>query len=241
MKIAIMSDLHGNLCATQKVCAEIKKNNTEAIILLGDVIDYGMHSNEVIELISSIGIPIICNIWGNHEDAIMNDKLERFSSDRGRACSLYTKSVLSEKSFRYISENMYNKGHHEFVIDEKKCLAIHGSLEDEYWKSISYTNNLEAYKEYDYVFSGHSHLPHVFETFFKVEDEVHRNKKKTVFINPGSVGQPRNLCNCAQYVVWNTETGAVSFERVEYDIMSEQAAYQGQVDDFYRSRLETGV
>ena len=68
-----------------------------------------------------------------------------------------------------------------------------------------------------------------------------QHKKKTVFINPGSVGQPRNLNPMAQYCILNTGTGQVDMRKVPYDIGKEQASYHGQVDDFYRERLESGV
>ena len=97
------------------------------------------------------------------------------------------------------------------------------------------------YRDYDYIFSGHSHLPHFIEKFTTCEDARRRNKKKVIFINPGSVGQPRNLNNMAQFAVLDTETEQVTFEKVRYNIQEEQSAYHGQVDEFYRERLEWGI
>lgn len=51
-KLVILSDIHGNLSALQAVIQDFQsKYSPEAIVLLGDLIDYGMRSNEVIELI----------------------------------------------------------------------------------------------------------------------------------------------------------------------------------------------
>lgn len=241
MKVAILSDIHGNLTAMEQVYRTIKEQKTDAIIFLGDLIDYGMHSNEVVHIVDLLELPVLCNIWGNHERAIATGDFSYFSSKRGEECAKYTQSVLNDFSMQYIGKKMNKLGRYEFLVDGKKCLAVHGSLEDTFWKAIKPGQDLALYEKYDYVFSGHSHLPHLFEVFFQVDDEIHRNKKKTVFINPGSVGQPRNLCNLAQFAIWDTQTGSVSMEKVAYDIATEQAAYHGQVDDFYKNRLETGV
>ena len=68
-----------------------------------------------------------------------------------------------------------------------------------------------------------------------------RNKKKTVFINPGSVGQPRNLNNKAQFAVLDTETEEIKFEKIVYDVADEQRHFDGAVDEFYKTRLKDGV
>lgn len=242
MKLLILSDVHGNFEALGNVLSYVKRNSLDCGFgLLGDLIDYGQHSNEVIEEMHRLPYPVVCNIRGNHEDAVIRDDYAGFSSDRGRECARHTRAALNEASWQYITEVMSDSGRAEFEIDGKRCLAVHGSLEDVYWKSIRPGADLSAYREYDYVFSGHSHLPHFFEAFFDADDPVHRNKKKTVFLNPGSVGQPRNLNPMAQFAVLDTETGAAEMVKVPYDIAKEQAAFTGQVDDFYRKRLEAGV
>lgn len=242
MKLVILSDIHGNIEALVSILSFISGNYRDiCMILLGDIIDYGQHSNEVIAELRQLPYPILCNIRGNHEEAIIQDDYRRFSSDRGRNCARYTRSVLNKKSWQYITEVISDNGLAEFEIAGKKCLAVHGSLEDIYWKSIRPETDLSAYQEYDYVFSGHSHIPLFFEGFFDTEDPCYRNKKKTVFINPGSVGQPRNHDPMAQFAMLDLETGTVEMIKVPYDIAKEQSAYHGQVDDFYRLRLENGV
>ena len=242
MITAIVSDIHGNEKALSAVFEDISNvGNIEGIVLLGDIVDYGPHSNEVIVLILNCKIPIICNIWGNHEDAIINEKYDKFSSDRGRASAKYTLRTLSQESLNYIRHDMDHDGVKSFKIGNKKCLAVHGSLEDIFWGSIKHSSNLEGYQEYDYVFSGHSHEPHFFEYFYKADSPQTRNRKKTIFINPGSVGQPRNINCCAQYSVLNTDNEEVIMRKVLYDVDGEMASFSGNVDAFYRDRLKIGV
>ena len=240
MNILIMSDIHGNLDALEKILEKVKPQDVQGCVLLGDLVDYGMHSNEVVERIQKLNYPILCNIWGNHEQAIIKDNYERFSSDRGRESARNTRRSLTDNTWNYL-EGMEKSGKIEFIYDGKKCLAVHGNKKDIYWGSIKPEQDLSGYSQYDYVFSGHSHHPHYFEKYYDAEDVKRRNKKKTIFIKPGSVGQPRNLNPMAQAVLLNTETEEVSFIKASYDIKKEQNAFNGQVDSFYRDRLEYGV
>lgn len=200
-----------------------------------------MHSNEVIEMIQNIKYSMLCNLRGNHEQAVIMEDYSRFSTERGRECARYTRSLLTQNTWDYITQVQQDTGILEFMIEDKKCLAVHGSIEDIYWKSIYPGENSGEYSRYDYIFSGHSHLPHCFEVFYPSKDPEMRGKKKTVFINPGSVGQPRNLNPMAQYCILDTDTEQAGMMKVPYDILKEQAAYQGQVDIFYKERLTLGV
>ncbi len=244
MKLLIISDIHGNLSALEAVFADAnEKYKPDAVALLGDCIDYGMRSNEVVGLISSLELPYVCRLWGNHEDAIFNGNFSRFSSARGVQSAGYTRSCLTKETIDTLMSFESKSGKAEFTLDGKKILAIHGSIDDCYWKSISPASDLtekKAYSEYDYVLSGHSHIPHAFDIFYGCDDPIMRNKKKTTFINPGSVGQPRNHDPKAGYAILDFENG-ISLNRVSYDIEYEMSLYNDKIDDFYRIRLKYGI
>lgn len=241
-KYAILSDIHGNLYALKEVIKDLNNQRIDSIILLGDLIDYGMQSNEVIEYIKdNLSSKIICNIWGNHEKAIMTKDFNHFSSQRGIDSAKFTESQLTNDSKDYLNNSLIHDGKYEFEIDDKKVLAIHGSLNDYYWKAI-FPNNLNGdYLEYDIVLSGHSHYPHVFQHFYEVNNPNMRNKKAVLFINPGSVGQPRNHNPNSQYAILDTDSMGVELKYVEYPKDKAMALYDGNVDDFYRLRLKNGI
>lgn len=241
MKILIISDVHGNLNALNAVLKSAEKFQISAVAILGDLIDYGMRSNEVISVIKSIDYPILCNLRGNHEDAIISNEYGRFSTERGRACAKRTRELLNAESLNYIKTNMNEKGKSEFTFNGKKFLAVHGSLVDGFWTSIFPDTDLSTYSEFDVVLSGHSHLPHCFEKYYSVNNPKTRNKKKTIFINPGSVGQPRNLNNLTQFAIFDTETEEIVMKKVKYDIADEQSYFDGKVDEFYKMRLKDGI
>ena len=241
MKLAIISDLHGNLSAVENVVSYCRSNDVSSIAILGDVIDYGPHSNEVIELISEPDMKVVCNIRGNHEHAILNEIYDRFSSKRGIECAKYTRRTLRPSSLRYLSESVKNAGIHEFELCGYRFLAVHGNIEDEYWGTLKPTDDLSMYGCYDYVLSGHSHIPHLFDTYHKVNDPLMRNSRKTTFINPGSVGQPRNHDPRAQFVIMDLDNGSIQFCRIPYDIEVEQRAFNDAIDPFYKDRIKWGI
>ena len=239
---AILSDIHGNMFALEQVVRDMSRFDIEGVILLGDLIDYGMQSNEVVSYLrDDFNYDVICNIWGNHEQSIMEGDYSRFSSQRGVECARHTASLLTDETRRYLSDNMDHSGMSEFVIAGRKCLAVHASAEDKYWRAIAPDNLRGEYGSYDIVFSGHSHYSHFFTKFYEADDPARRNKHAVTFINPGSVGQPRNHNNNAQYALLDTDTMSVFMRAVAYDIDQAASLYDGSVDGFYKDRLFTGV
>ena len=245
-KYLVLSDIHGNVSAFDAVMHDCGGETFKGVILLGDLIDYGMRSNEIVQKLAEFETSdwknkIIVNIWGNHEKLVVDKDLERLSSDRGRVMARYTARQLSDTSVEYIQQSMNKAGIQEFEMGGLRCLAVHGSLEDHYWKAIEPQNLRGAYKDYDMVFGGHSHYSHVFTQFYSVEYPELRNKKAVLFINPGSVGQPRNQNPYAQYAVVSLPSRRVELRAVEYDVKYEQSLYPDEIDAFYKTRLTRGV
>lgn len=240
--ILVLSDIHGNLEALQTVLHKEDLTKISGIILLGDLIDYGPHSNEVIQLLME-EFPkekVLINLWGNHENAILTETFTVFSSQRGNESAKYTASILNSKSKDYLKK-LEPSGMKEFALGRKKCLAVHGSLKNVFWTSIFPENINGNYRKYDYVFSGHSHCPHCFEVFYKNKDSAYRNKKRVLFLNPGSVGQPRDHNPYASYALISPETEEVRLKRIPYDVEKEIKCFSNQVNVFYQLRLKKGI
>lgn len=242
-KIILLSDIHANLTALCAVLSDISaKYQPDAFVLLGDVVNYGMRPNEVIDKLSQLEYPLIVNLQGNHEKAILDDDLNCFATERGKGLLRYTLSVLSDKSLSYIKGKMNPDAHCCIEVAGKHLLFLHGDVDDPYWGKLTTdkTNDIR-YSSYDYVFSGHTHIPHYIESYFKIDCPELRNRKKTVFINPGSVGQPRNQNPCAQYVYIELSNNRVHYNSVSYDVEMERSLYPNQIDTFYRDRLLLGI
>jgi predicted phosphodiesterase len=64
MKLAIISDIHGNQIALEAVLADIKRVGVDQIICLGDIANVGPHPGQCIDIIRDLNCPVL---QGNHE------------------------------------------------------------------------------------------------------------------------------------------------------------------------------
>ena len=243
MRIVLLSDIHANVTAFRAVLNDIGTiGDFDAYAMLGDLVNYGPRPNEIIEMVKGLDKPLLVNLWGNHEYSIFGGSLERFATDRGRAVLKYTNSILTPESYDYLDKDMEHSGFQKYQIEDKSFLFMHGNLDDPYWGKFGIEKmNDERFTGYDYVISGHSHVPHYVEQFFVSDNAEYRNKKRTIFINPGSVGQPRNHTPYAQYGILNVETGNYEHRCVWYDVKGEQKLFSESVDKFYKDRLTLGI
>lgn len=243
MRLVLLSDIHANVTAFKAVYEDIQNMGPlDSYVILGDLVNYGPRPNEVIDMVDQLSRKILVNIWGNHEYSIFGGSLDRFATDRGRSVLQYTNSILTEDSRAYLDKKMNHQGYETCKIEGKRVLFIHGNLDDPYWGKFGVDKMAdERYAAYDYVISGHSHIPHYVEFFFPSDNEAYRNKKRTIFINPGSVGQPRNHNPYAQYSILDTQTGHYEHRSVWYDVEKEQALFDDRVDVFYKNRIKLGI
>jgi diadenosine tetraphosphatase ApaH/serine/threonine PP2A family protein phosphatase/NTP pyrophosphatase (non-canonical NTP hydrolase) len=105
-------------------------------------------------------------------------------------------------------------------LDNAICIACHAVPSEplyEYFPQNSpvtlWESELNAVNYPDFLFVGHTHLPT--KTQFR----------RTLIVNPGSVGQPKDGDPRAAYAVW--EDGEVSLRRAEYDVEQTIRAYRG--------------
>ena len=68
MKLAILSDIHGNHIALQTVLAAIKHYEIDKLVVAGDFVGYYFWPRDVIELLESWDI---IAIRGNHEEMLI--------------------------------------------------------------------------------------------------------------------------------------------------------------------------
>ena len=97
MKLAILSDIHGNLEALEAVLADIAAQDVEKIYCLGDIIGYGPNPRDCVDRAMGFDLCVL----GNHDQGALFDP-EGFSSGAERAI-FWTRRQL-ELSLIHISE-----------------------------------------------------------------------------------------------------------------------------------------
>jgi putative phosphoesterase len=233
MRLAIFSDIHGNLQALEAVLADIATQKPDTIYCLGDLVGYGASPNEVTERIRREGFR---TVMGNYDDGVGFDRdecgcayreeSERLLGDRSLA---WTKAQTTEanKAFLRTLEKEIR-----FEADGKRILLVHGSPRkmNEYLfedRAISSFQRLAASSAADVIVFGHTHKPYV--------KEVDGGR----FVNDGSVGKPKDGDWRACYVI--LENGAATFRRVEYDVKSAAAAIRAtDLPHEFADDVETG-
>lgn len=207
MKIAIISDIHGNSYALKAMLKEAKKDCVQKLLILGDIVGYYYHPKEIIELIADWNYDLI---RGNHEEilsAIISGKISE-TEVRAKYGSGHQMAIeqLSKEQLQLIT----NAPEKMLVIyDGIKILMCHGSpwQADFYLYPDTERNILNRCEEFyaDIVFCGHSHYPFTYKS------------NTCLLVNSGSVGQSRNLGGFAFWSILNTENGVVQSMSTPYD------------------------
>lgn len=193
--IAIISDIHGNYPALKSVIEEIKKNNISQIISLGDVAGYYCFINECIELLRS---EKVINIMGNH-DYYLTSGTGCPRSYSANFCLEYQKKVITDINMSWLKKSVP-------FLDMQGISLRHGGWNDpldEYIYNFAF-DEVDGRDEKLFV-SGHTHK----QCCIKKSDKE--------YMNPGSVGQPRDYFSTAAYAIVDDDFN-VSLKRVEYSI-----------------------
>ena len=226
MRQALISDIHGNLEALTAVMADIRNQQVERIVCLGDVVGYGPNPCECLDTVMQ---KCCFTILGNHDQAALFDP-DGFNPVALRAI-YWTRDELDRgpgggmainRRWDFLSE--LPKSHRENDI-----MYVHGSPRDatnEYVfpETIYDANRLRLLFERvtTLCFQGHTHMPGVFTTdseFITPEDcnNLFNLDGEKLMINVGSVGQPRDEDNRACYVIMDDHKKNLEFRRIAYD------------------------
>jgi diadenosine tetraphosphatase ApaH/serine/threonine PP2A family protein phosphatase len=241
MRVAVVSDIHGNLHALEAVLAALEQDPPDELWCLGDLVGYGARPNECCAAIRARAS--IC-LAGNHDLAVRGTiDLMEFSGDAG-AAARWSREVLTADSLAFL-ESLEPQGTRADVA------LFHASARDPVWEYVLSDRvaiaTLELTEE-PIVLVGHSHAAlHVklagdgFTGALSPDGtEVDLAGARTL-LNPGSVGQPRDGDPRAAYLLLDLDERTASFRRVEYDIARTQAEIrEAHLPEMLAQRLGTG-
>ena len=251
MKIAIISDIHGNWEALQAVLNDIRTRGIDTIYCLGDIVGYGPDPELCLEAVRK-NCSII--IKGNHEEALLRSPVG-FHTIAKNAIQWTKARILNpwRHPFRYLRYWTFLKSLPEKAEGEN-CFLVHGSprnpTEEYLLDRLLLLAEEEALAElFDFpssvCFCGHTHVPCVFsETRLLspagADGQTVPLEDQKLIINVGSVGQPRDRDPRACYVEYSA--GSVTFHRVNYDIEATRAKIRSRgLDDSLAERLAFGL
>lgn len=207
MKIAVISDIHGNIDALVEVLKRAKKEGVVHLLILGDIVGYYYHPDKILHVLSEWSFDLI---KGNHEkileDLITNSSLSesirlKYGSGHQEAILKLTKEQLA-----FLKDLPETK---TVEFDNTSLLMCHGSpWSNEYYiypdceKEVILKCDSETH---DFVLIGHSHYA------FAIKNV------RSILINPGSVGQSRQTGGKASWCIINTVNRCFQMMSTDYN------------------------
>lgn len=200
MKIGIISDIHSNIYGLRAVLKELKK--TDFIICAGDIVGYYTFVNEVFEEIKKNNIQ---TILGNHDGYLLG-MIPESQNPITRLPLDFTKKNILPENIAYLEKIKNAKI--ELDIDGLKIKMYHGSPWQEFEDYVYPDSDFAKFENIgaDLVILGHTHWP------------VIKKIGRTLVVNPGSCGQPRDYDSRSSYGIFDTRTKEATIERVPYEI-----------------------
>ncbi|MDM5189039.1 metallophosphoesterase family protein [Bacillus sp. DX4.1] len=212
-KIAVISDIHGNIPALEAVFEDIKLRGIERIICLGDLVGKGPHSSKVVELICEKCEHVVMGNWDDFITKPSESLTIQWHQDQ-----------LTHQQQNYLKELPFSI---EFIMSGKLIRMFHASPRSLYervqpgapieqreslFENSGLTENIEGERQPDVVCYGDIHQAYV------------QNFRGKTLCNAGSVGNPLEITQ-ASYLIFEgayNQKEAASFSiqlvRVPYDI-----------------------
>lgn len=196
MRLAVISDIHGNLIALKEVFKKIEQIKVDGIIWCGDYITDIPMTKEVLDFIREKSSEY--NSWvikGNRESYLIEyGKNYDISWDmkKSKAALYYTFKKLDVEDIKYIES-----------LPDEIIVSIPGAPE-------IYVSHYFPKKEVDqkYIVFGHYHYP------------IFLKKKGKTILNPGSIGTPNTGDTGSDFLVLELEDGQwnAKFHHIDYDV-----------------------
>ena len=216
MKIGVISDIHSNIVAVNKILNEFEKIKVDKIICCGDIIGIGANPEETVKTLMQKK-DILIAVRGNHEQYLLKGLPKNVHDDK-RAMSLeeidnheWTHSKLSENSKNFIS---LFKISNIIEIEDKKIYIVHYPCDEKgiyksHIKKPTIKQNEEMFSKIDaniFIY-GHTHTTSI------------NNKDNKWYINPGSLGCPVKS-NIANAGILEINKNDIHYEqlKIEYNV-----------------------
>lgn len=247
MRYLILSDLHANFEALQAVLVSAKGNYDE-VICCGDLVGYGPDPDRVTDWVRQ---NVACVVRGNHDRACSGlESAEQFN-EVARLAARWTLGHLTPENREYLMKLPPGP-----LAVSGQFAILHGSPrdEDEYISTSWEAAECFPLLIHALSFFGHTHLQGGFLRTLRgnvlllpmgvprasTRRLLEIREGEDYYLNPGSVGQPRDRDPRAAFAIYDTK-GYVEYRRVPYDV--ETTIWKMQeagLPDFLAYRLSIG-
>jgi predicted phosphodiesterase len=241
MRVLVLSDIHGNLEALEAVLNEASEIGWEQLWFLGDLCGYGPDSEACFQRLREYKLTFLC---GNHDLYISGALKGDFFSDSARKALILGRADINFELRLFLST-------HSSSTSLMGTDLVHGSPIDPTCNYILNGGDVQAslsQQKKKLLLFGHTHI----QTYFTIkgprdieEGQIDGKplslKGKKIWINPGSVGQPRDGDNRAAWGILDRSKKEFQFYRTPYNYeITQQKMRQKGYPDFLIDRLNEG-
>ena len=219
-----MGDIHANIDALNVVLEDARAQGVTHFVCVGDVVGYNSAPAECIRIVrDELRCPCV---RGNHDHYVsyLDTNLSDFHPSAAQVVE-WTRSQLSDEDIQWLHDLPLQKPVMGFML-------VHATLDKpNHWGYVFENSQAEANFSYQYTqlcFHGHTHVPIIYSN--EPGGVVHYEARdftlelgQRLFINVGSVGQPRDGDPRASYVVYDMANRHVRFRRLAYDVEAAMA------------------
>ncbi len=221
MRVAVLSDIHSNLAALDAVLEDL--GVVDAVWVLGDIVGYGPDPDAVVARLREVDAVAV---RGNHDAAALGQLDAAAFNDDARTAVEWTATALSAETRAWLDALPERRELDDFTL-------VHGSPRDPLWEylfSVPVARRSFAAFSTRHCLVGHTHVPLVFrdeDGSVEILEPRHSSTltldDRRTFLNPGSVGQPRDGDPRACAMLMDTQDGAVEWRRIGYPVERTQA------------------
>ena len=223
MRHAILSDVHANLPALRAVLDDARAHGAARTVCLGDLVGYHGFVHETLALLRDAGIECVA---GNHDLMAIGRLPTTSCGPLARRAIEWTQRELTagERAFLETLPSMAR-------IDDRTILvhALPWSSETRMRLGAAFVEAAQGCQPLTpgggVCFTGHTHVAGAAQVGADRSVAVHGSWRAARvisgpgfwFVNPGSVGHPRDGRSSASYLLFDDQTRRVRFRRVHYD------------------------
>lgn len=221
-RIAIISDIHGNLEALKATLKDIKNKNIDRIFCLGDIISKGSHPNECTELVKE-NCEVV--VRGNCDEYYTSDINLTNKSEEVK----WNQSIINSETRDYLRSLPYS---YEFYMSGRLVRLIHAHPEkinksvgnidtvERLYELVLPSSNTVSDKKADILIYGHIHTPFIQKMYNRF------------IMNPGSVGDAFDIIRndekdadnrnttVANYLIISGNFNSRNYDEISYEIVS---------------------
>lgn len=222
MRVALLTDIHGNREALAACLEHAENNGVERYVFLGDYVGYGADPGWVIDTITAHVERGASAVLGNHDEAVLGAGTSAMNDNASLAIE-WTRAQINSSQSDFLDSL-------PLTIEDGNRLYLHAGANDPAaWHYVTglhaAADSLMATRAQE-IFCGHTHVPTLFhmsatgkfasfDPIDRVEIPLTRQRRWLAVI--GSVGQPRDGDPSACYAVLDDSRDLLTYFRVPYD------------------------